>query len=164
MASAQRRKSISVTSNNTRRRSDSSISQRRESLSDRTVSQEKALEISFWDGIFGVVGIRNHTEIDYTDPEIFNHELETSEQLLKVKNEVFCLLLYYFYYLNWYRIRAFCHECRTLYILSVSLGICVYVCSSACTCSCLYVFCLLSKFAICRRSYITTHHFIFQLP
>ena len=57
---------------------------RRESLTDHTAQREKALEKSFWDGVFGIVGIRNHSETDYADIESSKHETESPEQLVKV--------------------------------------------------------------------------------
>ena len=47
--------------------------------------QDVRRENHFWDGVFGFVGIRNHSEIDYTDPIVFNQDSESSEDLLKVK-------------------------------------------------------------------------------
>ena len=53
-------------------------------VKDDAPGREQALEESFWDGVFGIVGIRNHSEIDFTDPDIFRLHRESSQEVLKV--------------------------------------------------------------------------------
>lgn len=65
---------------------------RRESLTDYTAQREKALEKSFWDGVFGIVGIRNFSETDYAETENSKHETESPEQLIKVVIEFFAIV------------------------------------------------------------------------
>ena len=57
----------------------------RECVNEDSSRREQALEESFWDGVFGIVGIRNHSEIDFTDPDIFRLHRESSQEALKVR-------------------------------------------------------------------------------
>lgn len=54
-------------------------------INEDSSRREEALEESFWDGVFGIVGIRNHSEIDFTDPDIFRLHRESSQEALKVR-------------------------------------------------------------------------------
>ena len=57
---------------------------RRESMADDTTRRETSMEDSFWDGVFGIIGIRNHAEVDYANLQVCKYERESIEQSLKV--------------------------------------------------------------------------------
>lgn len=57
---------------------------RRETIIDHTVVRETALGKSFWGGVFGLVGIHNHSDTDFTDIKASTKDIESLEQASKV--------------------------------------------------------------------------------
>lgn len=50
----------------------------------------KVKENCFWAGVFGIVGIHNHSEIDYSDPLLSQVQIKSAEAEAKVFH--ICLL------------------------------------------------------------------------
>ena len=58
---------------------------RRETIIDHAAVRETALGKSFWGGVFGLVGIHNHSDTVYADIKASTKDIEPPEQANKVK-------------------------------------------------------------------------------
>lgn len=59
-------------------------SHRRETVIDYSALREAALGESFWGGVFGLVGIHNHSDTNYADIKASTKDIEPPEQANKV--------------------------------------------------------------------------------
>jgi hypothetical protein len=68
-------------SDNKRRKSN----HRRETIIDHSALRETALGKSFWGGVFGLVGIHNHSDTNYAVIKTSTKDIEAPEEANKVK-------------------------------------------------------------------------------